>query len=144
MRAAIADNDDDADDDVSRTRNVYGDNKGVNDASLYTVTVDYLGERVRVPCAAGQSILDAVEQAAHWDEVPCSCRAGVCTTCAARLLAGSVDAPFAALNESVTDQGFILTCSSTPTTANVHVQLGAFDDTYERQYGQYEVDARAS
>ncbi|KAK4536653.1 hypothetical protein CDCA_CDCA09G2678 [Cyanidium caldarium] len=113
---------------------------------MFTVRVEYDGQTHDIPCADGQSILDAVEASGHWDEVPCSCRAGVCTTCAAWLLSGEVDAPFATLVEDIQQQGFILTCSSTPKSGSemVHVRLGAFETVYHMQYGRFEANTEKS
>jgi ferredoxin len=104
------------------------------------ISVEYQDRTEVIRCRQGQSILEAVEASGLWDEVPSSCRAGVCTTCAAWLLSGEVDDPYAAIDPSIRQQGFILTCSSTPKpdSGPVCVRLGAYDFVYELQYGRFE------
>lgn len=46
------------------------------------------GTDIEIPCAEGQSVLEAAEQAG-W-AIPYSCRKGVCTSCTGSLVAGSV------------------------------------------------------
>lgn len=104
------------------------------------ITVEYQDRTEVVRCQPGQSILEAVEASGLWTEVPSSCRAGVCTTCAAWLLSGDVEDPFAALDANIRKEGFILTCSSTPKAdaGPVRIRLGAYDQVYEMQYGRFE------
>ncbi len=68
----------------------------------------------------GISVLDAVlDQGA---DAPYSCKGGVCTTCRARILEGSVkmDSNFA-LTDSEIKGGYILTCQSHPTSSVLKV-----------------------
>lgn len=104
------------------------------------IRVEFEGKCEDIPCAEGQTILDAVESSGHWSDVPCSCRAGVCTTCSAWLISGGIEAPFATLDKEIGKQGYILTCSSTPKKGSepVHVRLGAYETVYELQYGRHE------
>ncbi|KAK4529703.1 hypothetical protein CCYA_CCYA02G0560 [Cyanidiococcus yangmingshanensis] len=124
---------------LSRSQNMTMSADQETDGAI-NITVEY-GDRTEVVrCRPGQSILEAVEASGLWEEVPSSCRAGVCTTCAAWLLSGEVDDPFAAIDSSIRQQGFILTCSSSPKPDGgpVHVRLGAYDFVYELQYGRFE------
>jgi ring-1,2-phenylacetyl-CoA epoxidase subunit PaaE len=70
------------------------------------------------------SVLDAGERAGL--DLPFSCRAGVCSTCRARVVRGSVEmAHNVALEDWELDAGFVLCCQSTPTSAELEL---SYDD----------------
>ena len=66
----------------------------------------------------GKSILDAAIDAGV--DAPYSCKGGVCTSCMAKLLEGTVkmDANYALTDKEVSN-GFILCCQAHPTSENV-------------------------
>ena len=72
----------------------------------------------------GDTILDAAQKAGA--DLPYACKGGVCCTCKARILEGSVrmDVNYA-LEKDEVDAGYVLTCQSHPTSEHVIV---SFDD----------------
>ncbi len=70
----------------------------------------------------GETILDAaLKQGA---DLPFACKGGVCCTCKAKLVSGEVQMEVNyGLEEEEVEAGFILTCQSHPTTAEVFVDF---------------------
>jgi ring-1,2-phenylacetyl-CoA epoxidase subunit PaaE len=92
-------------------------------AAQVVVIADGIERTLRVPLQ-GQTILEAARAAGI--DAPFACKAGVCCTCRAQVLAGSVrmDANYT-LEQHEMNRGFVLTCQAHPTTERVVVSFDA-------------------
>lgn len=90
-------------------------------SSLVTVIVD--GEILDIPLASNDvNILDAALEAGA--DLPFACKGGVCCTCKAKIMEGSVkmDVNYA-LEPDEVEAGYILTCQSHPTSERLIVSF---------------------
>jgi ring-1,2-phenylacetyl-CoA epoxidase subunit PaaE len=76
------------------------------------------GRTSTVPLFEGDTLLEATQR--HRPDVPYSCRAGVCSTCAASLIDGQVEQKVChGLDPEEQAKGYVLTCQAFPRSDRV-------------------------
>jgi ring-1,2-phenylacetyl-CoA epoxidase subunit PaaE len=100
--------------------------RATDPAAADTVTIDVTvgGIRRRIDGQYDETVLDAATAAGL--DVPFSCTGGVCATCRARVVDGTVEmAVNYSLQQWELEAGFVLTCQSRPTTPSVTIDYDA-------------------
>jgi ferredoxin len=105
-------------------------------SQTYAVEIQHQGHVHTIQVAADQTVLAAAQTAGL--ELPFSCGAGVCTTCAAQLLEGTVDqSDGMGIGPELQAQGYALLCVSYP-RSDLKVVTEKEDVVYHLQFGQFQ------
>ena len=89
-------------------------------------------------CSEDQDVISAAKM--NGIDLPNSCCSGVCTSCASRILEGSVKQEDAmGLNDDLREKGFALLCVASPKSdLNIIIGKEVEDDLSNDQFGKYQ------
>ncbi len=105
-------------------------------ANLYNVEILHQGQSQTIQVPDDRTILAVANEQGL--DLPASCTAGVCTTCAAQVLDGEVSQEDGVgLSPDLQEQGFALLCVSYA-RSHCKVETNKEDAVYELQFGQYQ------
>jgi len=102
--------------------------------TTYKVEISHLGTTQTIEVREDQTILQAAYDAGI--DLPSSCNAGVCTTCAAQLSQGSVEqGEGLGLSPDLQKEGYALLCVAYP-RSDIKLESGKEEVVYQRQFGK--------
>lgn len=100
----------------------------------YSVEIHHQGRKETIQVAESQTILDAATNAGI--DLPFSCSAGVCTTCAAQILSGEVEqSDGMGVSPELQAEGYALLCVSYP-RSDIKLESHKEEIVYQRQFGK--------
>jgi ferredoxin len=102
--------------------------------NTYTAEISHNGTVFTITAPDDQTVLVSAQTAGV--DLPTSCGAGVCTTCAAQILEGEVEQVDAmGLGPEIVAKGYALLCVSYP-RSNLKIESNKEDIVYGLQFGQ--------
>jgi ferredoxin len=105
-------------------------------SKAYSVDIQHQGNLHTITVSEDQTILAAAQSAGL--DLPTSCGAGVCTTCAAQILSGVVDqSEGMGISPEIRDQGYALLCVAYP-RSDLKIESEKEDVVYHLQFGQFQ------
>ncbi|MDZ8227221.1 2Fe-2S iron-sulfur cluster-binding protein [Nostoc sp. ChiVER01] len=100
----------------------------------YTVEIDHQGKIHTLQVPENETILSVADAAGL--ELPSSCNAGVCTTCAGQISKGTVDQTDGmGVSPDLQKQGYVLLCIAKP-LSDLKIQTEKEDVLYQLQFGK--------
>ncbi len=100
----------------------------------FTAEISHQGQVHHVQVAEDQTVLEAAHAAGV--DLPTSCGAGVCTTCAALITSGTVNqADGMGVSPELQADGYALLCVAFP-TSDLKLVSEKEDEVYARQFAQ--------
>lgn len=101
---------------------------------VYNVEIINQGQSQTIKVAENEKILVVADRENL--NLPSSCNAGVCTTCAAKILSGQVDqSEGMGVSPELQSEGYVLLCIAYP-RSDLKIETGKEDEVYDRQFGQ--------
>lgn len=102
--------------------------------TTYQVEISHRGKTYKIEVPEDETILEAAH--AQQIDLPTSCGAGVCTTCAALITEGSVSREEGiGLSPDLQEDGYALLCVAYP-RSDVKLESDKEEQVYDRQFGK--------
>lgn len=103
---------------------------------IYTVEILHQGTTHTIKVPADKTILEVAH--ANKIDLPSSCNAGVCTTCAAQIIKGEVDQTGGmGVSPNLQAQGYVLLCVAYP-RSDLKIETEKEEAVYQEQFGKYQ------
>ncbi|MDF5707570.1 MAG: 2Fe-2S iron-sulfur cluster-binding protein [Nostoc sp. S4] len=100
----------------------------------YTVEINHQGQIHTLQVPEDQTILSVADAAGL--DLPSSCHAGVCTTCAGQISQGTVDQTDGmGVSPDLQKQGYVLLCIAKP-LSDLKIESEKEDKLYQLQFGK--------
>lgn len=104
--------------------------------ATYKVEILHQGQTHTIEVPDDRTILEVADESGL--ELPSSCTAGVCTTCAAQILEGTVDQTDGmGVSQELQQQGYALLCVAYP-RSNLKIETEKEETVYQLQFGQHQ------
>ncbi|PLZ81297.1 ferredoxin [Fischerella thermalis WC217] len=101
---------------------------------MYTVEINHQGKTYTLQVPENETILSVADAAGL--ELPSSCHAGVCTTCAGQIISGTVDQTDGmGVSPELQEQGYVLLCVAYP-RSDLKIATEKEDIVYQLQFGK--------
>ncbi|MBW4479839.1 MAG: 2Fe-2S iron-sulfur cluster binding domain-containing protein [Tolypothrix brevis GSE-NOS-MK-07-07A] len=103
-------------------------------SKTYTVEILHQGKTHTLQVPENETVLSVADAAGL--DLPSSCHAGVCTTCAGQISQGSVDqSDGMGVSPDLQKQGYALLCVAYP-RSDLKLETGKEDIVYQLQFGK--------
>ncbi|BAU07250.1 2Fe-2S iron-sulfur cluster-binding protein [Fischerella sp. NIES-3754] len=103
-------------------------------SNIYTVEINHQGKTYTLQVPENETILSVADAAGL--ELPSSCHAGVCTTCAGQIICGTVDQTDGmGVSPELQEQGYVLLCVAYP-RSDLKIATEKEDTVYQLQFGK--------
>ncbi|BCL37025.1 2Fe-2S iron-sulfur cluster-binding protein [Nostoc sp. MS1] len=103
-------------------------------SKTYTVEILHQGKTHTLQVPEDKTILSVADEQGL--ELPSSCHAGVCTTCAGKLITGTVDQTDGmGVGPELQKQGYVLLCVAYP-RSDIKVETEKEETVYQLQFGK--------
>ena len=102
--------------------------------NTYTVEIIHQGKTHTLQVPDNETILSVADDAGL--DLPSSCHAGVCTTCAGQIIQGTVDqSEGMGVSPEIQKKGYVLLCIAYP-RSDLKIETEKEDTVYQLQFGK--------